>query len=51
MKLPQAGSVLKLIATVKVESEGQGIAWDRSNPGTLFTIKRSLSEVVVSESR
>lgn len=49
MKLPQAGSVLKLVKTLKVDSEGQGIAWDRSNPETLFTIKRSSREVVVSE--
>lgn len=49
MKLPQAGSVLELIETLKVESEGQGIAWDRSEPGVLYTIKRSSREVVVSE--
>lgn len=49
MKLPQAGSVLELVETLQVESEGQGIAWDRSREGTLYTIKRSLGEVVVSE--
>lgn len=49
MKLPEAGSVLRLISTVQVNSEGQGIAWDRSKPGNLFTIKRSSGKVVISE--
>lgn len=49
IELPKAGSVLNLIDTIPIENEGQGIAWDRSEPGTIYTIKRSAGEVVVSQ--
>lgn len=49
MKLPKAGAVLELVETVDIENEGQGIAWDRSSPGIIYTIKRSTREVVASE--
>lgn len=49
IELPKAGSVLNLIDTIPIENEGQGIAWDRSEPGTIYTIKRSTREVVVSQ--
>ena len=48
MALPTAGSVLQLLATLPVAAEGQGIAWDRSEPGMMYTILRSKAEVVVS---
>jgi hypothetical protein len=51
LKLPRAGSVLELAATVKVDSEGQGMAWDRSRPGTLYTIQRRSARVVASKSK
>lgn len=51
VRLPEAGSVLKLEEIIPVRSEGQGIAWDRSHPGLLFTILRSERRVVVSEVR
>lgn len=41
MRLPEAGSVLELIEIVKAPIAGQGIAWDRSDPGFLFGIRRS----------
>jgi hypothetical protein len=34
-----------------VDSEGQGMAWDRSRPGTLYTIKRRTAQVVASQSK
>lgn len=49
IELPKAGSVLNLIDTIPIENEGQGIAWDRSEPGIIYTIKRSTREVVISE--
>ncbi len=41
MRLPEMGSVLELVETIPIESEGQGIAWDRSEPGVIYTITRS----------
>ncbi len=47
LSLPEAGSVLVLEDILPVTTEGQGIAWDRSEPGSLYTILRSSREVVV----
>jgi hypothetical protein len=51
LQVPQAGSVLQLVDTLQVDSKGQGMAWDRSQPGMLYTIKRASGQVVVSQSR
>lgn len=51
LSLPTAGSVLELRTTLPVTAEGQGIAWDRGEPGTLYSIIRSTREVVVSTLR
>jgi hypothetical protein len=51
MSLPTAGSVLVLEETLPVAAEGQGIAWDRSEPGMMYTILRSKAQVVVSRLR
>lgn len=48
MQLPEMGSVLELIEIITIENEGQGIAWDRSKPGVIYTITRSSREVNVS---
>lgn len=48
MSLPKSGSVLVLEEILPVVAEGQGIAWDRGEPGTLYTILRSKAQVVVS---
>jgi hypothetical protein len=45
---PHAGSVLDLLEILPAPAEGQGIAWDPTEPGTLYTIVRSRHEVVVS---
>lgn len=47
MQLPDKGSVLELIDIIPVVSEGQGIAWDRSEEGIIYTISRSKREVNV----
>ncbi len=49
MSIPDFGSELVLEKILPVTAEGQGIAWDRSKPGTLYTIIRSSSTVVVSK--
>ena len=51
LSLPTAGSVLELREILPVTAEGQGIAWDRGEPGTLYSIIRSSREVVVSKLR
>jgi hypothetical protein len=51
LSLPTAGSVLGLQEVLPVTAEGQGIAWDRSEPGTLYLIIRSTREVIVSKLR
>ena len=51
LSLPTAGSVLTLHEVIPIAAEGQGIAWDRSEPGTLCSILRSTREVVVSRLR
>ena len=51
LQVPQAGSVLQLVDTLQVDSKGQGMAWDRSQPGMLYTIKRASGQVVVSQHR
>jgi hypothetical protein len=51
LSVPAAGSVLTLHEVIPVGAEGQGIAWDRTVPGTLYSIIRSTGEVVVSTLR
>jgi len=41
MTLPEAGSVLKLVEIVPLHIRGQGIAWDRSQPGVIYGIIRA----------
>ena len=48
LDVPSAGSFLEHVGTLPVTAEGQGIAFDRSSPGILYTILRSTTEVVVS---
>ncbi|APV50895.1 hypothetical protein BWI17_15080 [Betaproteobacteria bacterium GR16-43] len=38
---PKAGSVLELVETIPMNIRGQGIAWDRSQPGTIYGIVRA----------
>jgi hypothetical protein len=51
LALPESGSVLRLEGTLPITAEGQGIAWDRAEPGTLYSIIRSSREVVESRLR
>ena len=49
LKLPQSGSVLEYLHSAKIDSHGQGIAWDRSKKNMLYGIIRKENSVVVSE--
>ncbi|MDX2066549.1 MAG: hypothetical protein SFX74_12490 [Fimbriimonadaceae bacterium] len=48
LRLPEAGPELEHMLTLGVESEGQGIALDPSDPRLLWTIQRKTGEVLVS---
>jgi hypothetical protein len=48
LQLPTAGGALILRATIPMESEGQGIALDRTG-GLLFSMQRKTREVLVSQ--
>ncbi len=41
MRLPKAGSVLELVDIIPMNIRGQGIAWDRSQPGVIYGIIRA----------
>jgi hypothetical protein len=47
LELPQTGSVLRLVDVLPAPIEGQGIAWDPTEPGTLYGIVKRTREVVV----
>ena len=44
VKIPDAGSILEVVETFPLNVRGQGIAWDRSNPGVLYGIIRANDE-------
>ena len=44
MRLPSSGSVLDLVATLPMTVRGQGIAWDRSDPGVIYGVVRATPE-------
>ena len=49
MQIPKQGSTLELIEIVPVNCTGQGIAWDRSDPGSFYTIRKAERQVIHSK--
>jgi len=47
VRFPEAGSVLILEEIIPIGNRGQGFAWDRSDPGVIYTIRKKEREVVV----
>jgi len=41
VRLPKAGSVLEVVDIIPMNIRGQGIAWDRSQPGVIYGIIRA----------
>ena len=41
MRLPKSGSVLELVDIIPMNIRGQGIAWDKSQPGVIYGIIRA----------
>lgn len=48
LKLPEAGSILELVATVAIPTNGQAIAWDAIEPRVLWSLERATKELVAS---
>ncbi len=46
LDFPEAGSVLEYVDTIEVNCEGQGIAWDPSEPWVLWVMRRSDSTII-----
>ncbi|MDH5264917.1 MAG: cycloisomerase [Betaproteobacteria bacterium] len=44
MRLPKAGSTLELVDVIPMNIRGQGIAWDRSQPGVIYGIIRATAK-------
>jgi len=44
VRLPKAGSVLELVDIIPMNIRGQGIAWDRSQPGVIYGIIRATAK-------
>lgn len=44
IRFPEAGSILEVAETIPLNIRGQGIAWDRSEPGILYGIIRATDE-------
>jgi hypothetical protein len=44
MRLPKAGSVLEVVDIIPMNVRGQGIAWDRSQPGVIYGIVRATAK-------
>lgn len=40
LELPEAGSVLRWVGTASLDIAGQGIAWDRTQPGVIWGVVR-----------
>ena len=46
LQLPMSGSTLELVQIIPVSNAGQGIAWDRNDPGVLYAINRNEKQVI-----
>ena len=46
MRLPKAGSILELVDVIPMNIRGQGIAWDRSQPGVIYGIIRATKKEI-----
>ncbi len=46
MRLPKAGSILELVDVIPMNIRGQGIAWDRSQPGAIYGIIRATKKEI-----
>lgn len=48
VRLPKAGSVLEVVDVIPMNIRGQGIAWDRSQPGVIYGIIRATKKELES---
>jgi len=48
LRIPRAGAALEFVGVLSVVAEGQGFAWDPSDPRVLYTLLKGAREVVAS---
>ena len=46
LRVPRGGAVLRHVATIPLQFEGQAIDWDESQPGMLYGITRRTREIL-----
>ena len=44
VRLPKAGSILEVVDIIPMRIRGQGIAWDRSQPGVIYGVIRATAQ-------
>ncbi len=49
LQIPFKGSVLELVEIIAATNAGQGLAWDRTNSGDLYMIKKKDKKVIKSQ--
>jgi hypothetical protein len=49
LEFPEAGSVLKWVATVPIPAQGQAFGWDPKDPGAFYCVTRKGKEVVIGK--
>ena len=49
MEFPEGGSIMRWVATAPADIAGQGIAWDRSQPGVIYGIVRKDRRVTATK--
>jgi hypothetical protein len=49
LAFPEAGSVLKWVATIPISAPGQGFSWDQHTPNVIYTLSKQASEVIVGQ--
>ena len=49
LAFPEAGSVLKWVATIPISAPGQEFSWDQHTPNVIYTLSKQASEVIVGQ--
>jgi len=47
LKMPDAGSTLKWVATIPISAQGQAFGWDPREPGVIYTLSKAGREIIV----
>ena len=47
LTMPEAGPILKWVATLPISAQGQAFSWDPRDPGLLYTLSKAGREVII----